>query len=78
MHSGELGAVEVGGDDDSGRDDDARSRNSAGSKGSSGNGVEWRHKAQRTGPPLPSVPAVPPTAEVVDWLQQQQVPPKWH
>ena len=69
VHSGELGAVEVGGDADNGGDNDARSAISAGSKGSRGKGVGWPRKAQSTGPPLPSVPAAPPTTQVADWLQ---------
>ena len=68
VHCRELGAVEVGGHNDNEGDDDARSRSSAGSKGSRGKGTGRPLKAQRTALPLPSVPAVAPTAQVADWL----------
>ena len=63
VHSGELGAVEVRGGDDNRGGGDARSRSSAGSKGSRGKGLGRHRKAQRAAPPLPNVPAVPPTAQ---------------
>ena len=73
VHSGELAMVEVGGGGDANRGgDDARSRSSAGSRGSKGKGVGRPRKAHRTGPPpLPTVPAVNPSAQVEASLQQQ-------
>ena len=67
VHSAELGRVEVGADDDNGGDNNARSRSSVGSAGSKGKGRP--HMAQRTGPSLSSDSAVPPTAQLADWLQ---------
>ena len=46
-------------------------------KGLRGKGVGRPRKAKRTGPPLPGVTTVPPTAQVADWLQQQQAQPQW-
>ena len=54
------------GDDDN---DDARSGISGGSKGSKGKCLGRPRKAPRTGPYLPSVPAVPPATQVADWPQ---------
>ena len=56
VHSRELGAVGVGGDNDNGGDDDTRLCSSAGSKGSRGRGVGRPRKAQRTSPPSPQCP----------------------
>ena len=66
VHSGELGVVEVGGDDNKGGDDDARSHNSAGSGGSKGKGVGPPRKAQRTPPPPPS-PLSPLSPPLPKW-----------
>ena len=72
VHSGELGAVQVEGDDDN---DDARSGINGCSKGSKGRVVGRPRKSQKT--TLPSVLAVPPAAQVADWQQQQQAQPQW-
>ena len=78
---GALGGVGGGGvwggsGDDNGGDDDACSR----SRGSKCQVVGRPRKAQRTPPPtpLPTVPAITPSAQVADWLQQQQqAQPQW-
>ena len=74
VHSGGLGVVEVGGEDDNGGNDDnggddnARSRSSAGSRVPKGMAVGRPRKAQRTGTPtpLPIVTGVTSSAQVAD------------
>ena len=67
VHSGELGVVEVGGDDDNRGGNDARSRGSACSRGSDGKGVGNPARPRGQPPPTPSPlsPLSPPL-------------PKWH
>ena len=69
VHSGELVAVQVEGNDDN---DNARSGISGGSKGSKGRGVGRPRKAQKT--TLPNVPAIPPATQVADWSSSRPSP----
>ena len=77
VHSGGIGALGGGGrattttgvTTNNAGDDDTRSRSSTGSRGK---GLGQPRKANRARPPLLSVPVVLPTAQVADWLQQQQ------
>ena len=74
VHSGELAMVEVGGGGDNyGGDDDSRSHSSVGSRGSKGTGLGRPRKVHWTGPPtpFPTLPAVTPSTQVADSLQQQ-------
>ena len=78
VHSGELGVVQVGENEDNGGDTNARSCASAGSRGSKGKALGRPSKALRKDHPTPlsTVPAVTPSAQGANWLQQQQAKPQ--